>query len=633
MAPVRIKASTGQLPERLRDLWLDRHSAGLYVRSPEGQLLGCNGALAVMLGYSSVEELVREAPLALWSEEPLPPEGTQGSETTTGRIRRLKHRSGRDVLVVECTSVGEDGNGSAVVAGTVIEIATDRVSGRGAERAEDEGTAGGTAEVLRREIAEHRRTQEQLDRERRFGRSLVASSLDMIMAADHEGRITEYNPAASLRFGYEREEVIGKDTRMLYADPEDYRRVQHELDTHGAFAGEVRNIAKDGSTFISFLAASRLYDEGGRLIGAMGVSRDITRMKEDQERLRDREARLRAIFEGSAGTMIWTLDKDLRITSCNARFRSAIEETHGIRISVGDAFVEAMRGRLARGEQNTLLQRYRRALEGEPQHFEVELIDLLGNPAWVENYLSPIVVDGEVREISCLAHGITDRKQAQAELLRNLHEKEVLLKEVHHRVKNNLQIISSIFNLQAAHAGDDPRIQSLLRDSRDRIHSMAFIHESLYQSKDLSSIDLAAYIEGLGRNMVHSFGLGGRVRLHTELVPVELVLDQAIPCGLILNELVSNALKHAFPGGRTGTVRIVLEERNGLVHLLVADDGVGVQEPFDDRRDGQLGFELIHALTGQLGGSIARIPGNGVAYLLTFERTKQHRPWPRPMCS
>lgn len=731
-------------------------------------------------------------------------------------------------------------------------------------------------QVLREQIEEHRRTQEELRQSRRFARSLINSSLDMIMAADEQGRITEYNPAASMRFGYEPEEAVGLDTRLLYADPDEYARVQSELERHGVYAGEVRNKDKFGNIFTSFLSASKLHDEEGRVIGAMGVSRDITRMKQDQEALRASEeryrdlfenatdliqsvrpdgrleyvneawrrtlgysdaevarlsiwdlvhpdhaatckrfferillgdapgeirtvfvakdgrpvtvegstslrmengrpvatrsifrditsalsaskrlqeheakwkalfessehmfwtvdagirltsfnrgyaamiqrlygvvpelnldpgrprkkfasddyhafweekyrialdgspvrfetdrtdaqgarvcnevflspvfgpdgqvrevfgigheiteqklaeetvreqgARLKAIFESSANMMIWTLDRALRITSYNPHFQRAIEQTHGIRFGVGDPFAERMAGRVAPQHVKPLQQRYANALRGKPQQFEVELIDLHGEPAWVENFLNPIVVDGEVTEISCLAYGITDRKEAQRALEQSLAEKEVLLREVHHRVKNNLQVISSITKLQERREGLDAAVREMLHHSRDRIRSMALIHERLYQNKQFSGINLAEYIDGLARELMLSYSTSGRVGLELDLEDAHLGIDQAMPCGLLLNELISNALKHAYPEGAAGTVRVRLRCQGDTVRIEVSDDGPGLPAGFDDERDGGLGMELIATLTGQLDGRMARESRNGLAYLLTFER-------------
>jgi two-component sensor histidine kinase len=189
-------------------------------------------------------------------------------------------------------------------------------------------------------------------------------------------------------------------------------------------------------------------------------------------------------------------------------------------------------------------------------------------------------------------------------------------------VKNNLQIISSIFNLQSAHVGEDQRMIGLLRDSRDRIRSMSFIHESLYQTKDFSSIDLADYIDGLSRNLVMSYSLNGKVDLQTDLQQVHLVLDQAIPCGLILNELISNALKHAFPNDRSGTIHIALQLEGERVRITVRDNGVGLPEGFRPETHSNLGLELVDTLIGQLDGTMQRTSESGVSYLLTFERSK-----------
>src|SRR5690606_13337516 len=150
----------------------------------------------------------------------------------------------------------------------------------------------------------------------------------------------------------------------------------------------------------------------------------------------------------------------------------------------------------------------------------------------------------------------------------------------------------------------------------------AFIHESLYQTKDFSSIDLANYIEGLSRNLMMSYSLTGKVALRTDLQKVHLVLDQAIPCGLILNELISNALKHAFPSGREGEVRIDLFSREDRVHIGGSDNGIGVPETFNVETHGTLGLELVHTLVDQLDGRIEMSGGPGVSYLLTFERIK-----------
>jgi two-component sensor histidine kinase len=353
-----------------------------------------------------------------------------------------------------------------------------------------------------------------------------------------------------------------------------------------------------------------------------GIGHEVTERVVAEELAGEQAARLKAIFDSAANMMIWTLDRDLRLTGFNERFKEAVGEDFGAHIALGDIHV----GRSASGPDvsgaGNYRDRYLAALKGKPQQFEAELTARDGRTIWVEHFLNPIVVDGRVQELSCLAYHITDRKMAQAELLKSLHEKEVLLKEVHHRVKNNLQIISSILNLQTGYVGDDPRMLELLRDSQGRIRSMSFIHESLYQNKNFSSIDLAGYIDGLSRNLMLSYSLTGKVDLVKDLEPVQLGLDQAIPCGLILNELISNALKHAFPDGRQGLIWIGLRTKGRTVTIQIADDGRGLPSGFDEKRDANLGLELVHTLIGQLDGRIERTAGTGVAYLITFELPK-----------
>lgn len=734
---------------------------------------------------------------------------------------------------------------------------------------------------LRKEIAEHQRTQAHLQQSKRFASSLVDSSMDIIIAVDRQGMIAEFNPAASIKFGYEKEEVLGMSYRLLYADETEFLRLQERMNKDGAFAGELRNITRGGREFISFLNASKLFDDQGNLLGSMGISRDITQTKLDQqalhiseERYRDlventtdlihsvdlqgkfiyvnrawkelfghaeedlhgitlmdllpegdrdsarewlkhareqdprevwrgkmitkegrsleiegtsslreeggkaiairsifrdvtashrlqeklrmlaakeqalfqtsehmfwtvdrrtalssfnmgyaqmirrlygvlpevntdtdkrkanfaseqyhefwkakyeevfqghsvrfetdlvdtagqrvcneifispvwgpedrvveafgigheitaarvaqekaqeQSARLRAIFESSANMMIWTMDHDLIVTSFNQRFEYFLFHQFGMKAEVGFQYRERLRSLVSEVEDGVLFKDYTNALEGTPQQVVLNVSNPhRPEPTWIEVYISPIIVDGSVKELSCVAYDITERKLAEQLVIDNLHEKEVLLKEVHHRVKNNLQIISSIFSLQRDHVDDDPRALELLRDGQNRVRSMAFIHESLYQNKSFSQVDLADYTQGLCRNLMMSYSLTEKVGLVLELQPVLVDLDKAIPCGLVLNELIGNALKHAFPGGGYGAITIRLKEENGQVEIELSDNGVGEAGGPQTARPSGLGMELVDMLIEQLDGRIRKNEGpllRGTSYLITFGRS------------
>ena len=204
------------------------------------------------------------------------------------------------------------------------------------------------------------------------------------------------------------------------------------------------------------------------------------------------------------------------------------------------------------------------------------------------------------------------------ELSDSLEEKVILLKEVHHRVKNNLQIIASLLSLQSNHIHDDETL-ALLANSENRVRAMAAIHERLYLSDDLAKIDFAGYVKALVDSLFGSYSIDTRdVRLVTELSDVSLDLDQAIPCGLMLNELVSNSLKYAFPDGRHGELQIHLSQGDGSYVLEVCDDGVGFPEGVDFRQTKSLGLQLITSLTRQLHGQIEMTNHHGTTFRIEF---------------
>ena len=216
---------------------------------------------------------------------------------------------------------------------------------------------------------------------------------------------------------------------------------------------------------------------------------------------------------------------------------------------------------------------------------------------------------------------ITRRLDAEGRIRASLREKEVLLKEIHHRVKNNLQIISSLLNLQTGQI-EDERAEALFRESQDRVRSMALIHERLYQSEDLARVDFAEYVRSLVGYLVRSYsGQATRVQVETEVDDVSLGIDAAIPCGLIVNELVSNAMKYAFSEGKEGRIRVQLRETgDGGYRLVVSDNGVGFPEDLDFRMTESLGLQLVTTLVDQLEGSIELDVRKGTRFIMTFEK-------------
>jgi PAS domain S-box-containing protein len=221
------------------------------------------------------------------------------------------------------------------------------------------------------------------------------------------------------------------------------------------------------------------------------------------------------------------------------------------------------------------------------------------------------------------------RKKTDAQVKASLEEKDVLLKEVHHRVKNNMQVISSLLNLQSRHL-HDPRVAEAFRDSQRRIRSMALIHERLYQSSDLSRIEFSQYLRNLATHLFHSYQVdANRVRLRMDAEPIYLNINTAIPCGLIVNELVSNSLKHGFPEGRSGEVAVELRHVPEDGYLLrVKDDGIGFPEGLDIRRTETLGMQVVTTLVSQIDGRLEfekTQASGGTSFTLQFNELPQKK--------
>jgi PAS domain S-box-containing protein len=249
---------------------------------------------------------------------------------------------------------------------------------------------------------------------------------------------------------------------------------------------------------------------------------------------------------------------------------------------------------------------------------------------WIETRVFPVFADGAIVRIAGVAKDITDRKAAdlataaslrETEIL--LKEKEILFKEVHHRVKNNMQVISSLLRLES-HRIDHPTTKAVLTDMQNRIHAMALLHEALYRSENVDRVDLASYLKAIGNRLCTSLHIGSAIKFQLDVSPFDLSLDQAIPCGLIVNELVSNSLKHAFVGGQGGHVRIQLQVgADEQLRLGISDDGVGLPADFDIRGSARLGLHLVADLTQQLKGTLEVGPGPGARFLVTFRRDRR----------
>ena len=714
-------------------------------------------------------------------------------------------------------------------------------------------------EVLKIEIEQKEKIQRELLKSQIYTKNIINSSLDMIIANDDKRNITEFNKAAQIIFGYSANEVLGKPISILYATEKEFSTVHGKMQKEGVFSGEIVNKRKNGELFESFITATGLYDDNGEIIGSMGVSRDLSKSKQEKQRLHLSEERYKAIYnqvfvgiarvdlngnylqvnqrfcdilgysdkellklnvsdvlfkEGIAqkkellldlqknkianyteeviyknkkgnsiqanvnislvlnerqepayfvmvcediseaktnqelfvkqtaklnsiiensNYLVMAVDKNMQLSTFNSNALQWFKTHYNVDAKLGmsvnkaplvsssktntfwhkkileafegkpqsfeflttnlnniealyeffinpifgpnnkvievsiiayditekkkteekiinqsaklNAIIENSSHQIYTVDSNFILQSFNElyaktvfkdfgripyigidlkqnakeampanhyknfismhkdALNGSKLQFETKFIDRKNQVVYYQVYLDPIVLpDGKVNEVSYIAHDITDRKLAEKKIIESLKEKEVLLKEVHHRVKNNLQVISSILNLQRAYLKDKSS-DSIFRELQNRVRSMSFIHESLYQTQDFSNLDFNVYLENLTTNVKHSYLIDDdNIELEMHCDPIFLNLDYSIPCGLIVNELVSNAFKYAFPDSRVGKIEVIVKKKLNFVHIIVRDNGIGISNTIDITNTESLGLQLVNSLVEQLDG-------------------------------
>ena len=330
------------------------------------------------------------------------------------------------------------------------------------------------------------------------------------------------------------------------------------------------------------------------------------------EALRHSQQKYKSLFDNSLAA-IFRFTPDGAILDCNNAF---------VRILACDSMAEVTQRSFAEfySEEYPLdaFMQYLREL-GAITNFELHLRRSDSVPVLaLANFL--LLLEGDMEIVQGTLIDITERKRIEDQVAASLREKEILLKEIHHRVKNNLQIISSLLALQSDYI-DDARARMMFGESQERINSIALLYDSLNRSEDLNSIDMARYIRGLASNLSNSWDADFlvRVNLSLQLTPVMLELTPAMPCALIITELITNAAKFAFPEGRKGEIYVsISQEEAGPVKFQVGDDGVGLPPGIVPGESDSLGLVLIDTLVRQLRGTLETSSGPGTRYSIEF---------------
>jgi PAS domain S-box-containing protein len=595
----------------------------------------------------------------------------------------------------------------------------------------------------RKMVSDLKATEASLSESEREYRNLFSSIRDVIIVADKERNIIDANqPALREQFGYELDEVRGKQTSVLYASDEGFNQTGKEIyATDGRSIGKTLEVdfrKRDGSVFPSELSALKLLNEAGEVIGNLGIIRDITERKKDQEKVKESEERLskisEATFEGivmSEGGVV--IDANPQMASMLGYelpeiigieiVKMVAPESHDLvkeKIRLGDtgayehkalrkngvSIDVEVRGKSVsyqgRNVRITAIRDITERKKAEDRHRKREkfLSDILnsvqdgvsildrefnivrvnstmkrlyshqmplvgkkcyaayhgtdricdpcpslrtlkekktsvdvvpydtpeGPKGWLELYTFPLFEDGSAEPSGVIefVRDITPRRQAEEQIKRSLKEKEILLREVHHRVKNNMAIISALLNLQSNYT-DDEKIVEMLSESQKRIHAMALVHEKLYQHENFATINFRGYAESLADDLLRSHGKSRKeIKITTDMDDISLSLDTLIPCGLIMNELINNSLKYAFRETPEPEILISLKGKGDMVVLGVRDNGSGLPVDVDLKKSKSLGIKIVNQLIKQLGGKMEIDRSKGTGFEISFSHSDKN---------
>jgi len=362
-----------------------------------------------------------------------------------------------------------------------------------------------------------------------------------------------------------------------------------------------------------------VHEKNKEFLGTLGIIRDITERKKAEEKLHYQADLLQNVSNAIIST-----DLDSKIRTWN-RAAEAMYGWEAYEV-LGKHLDKVTKSKYSCDQVEILKQIV------EKGYWKGEVMQKTKDRTSLTVYSSVCAIkdhSGKPAGMVTVNHDITRRKKTEDQIRASLAEKEVLLKEIHHRVKNNLQIICSLLSLQSKYI-DDKRYLQFFKETQNRINSMALMHENLYQSKDLANVYLNDYVNDLLKHLSHSHSIiPGNIVLNTSVENISIDIDTAVPFGLIINELVSNSLKHAFPAnienprtGRKDEIKIDLQSVEDQIILTVSDNGVGFPENLDFRNTESLGLQLVNILTEQLGGTITLGRRGGTTFKIRFIQPK-----------
>jgi PAS domain S-box-containing protein len=378
---------------------------------------------------------------------------------------------------------------------------------------------------------------------------------------------------------------------------------------------ETRNKNKQGRTIYRKVFLYPIYNDKSKITEISGLAYDITEQKEIEQKILITQSQLSAIINNTTDIVV-SIDKDYNVVQFNRLLFDMAKRRNGIELKEGVSIFET----LDISQHGDIRNIYKRVFTEGQNLVAVEMFTITEDrKLYYETNYNPIKQNDEIVGIAIFSRDISSKIVSESELRGALKEKEVLLKEVHHRVKNNLQVISSILNLQTSYV-KDKETANMLKECQNRIKTMAYIHESLYQTKDFLHINFGEYIINLVKNLFYSYDANQqKIKANFDVDTIFLNLDTSIPCGLIINELVSNAFKYAFADNSQGFITVKVKKlENNKIKMIVADNGKGIPHHIDYKNTESLGLQLVNILAEQINGTITLNKTNGTIFEIIF---------------
>ena len=440
-----------------------------------------------------------------------------------------------------------------------------------------------------------------------------------LIITDEYGTILYYNSYVKEIYGWEFDQIIGKSALDVLSSGQ-FRisaiEILETLRKGNSWKGEFISRHRVGHDLHVHLTLSPVLNSRGELLYTVGISKDISKRKELEKKLQENRRHLSALIN-SNDAFIWSLDSDYRFTIGNTSFNNLIKKLRGSPFTVGE---NVLADCFPPESLNEFKIVYDKALKGNS--FVTEISRRVINASnTIQYHFHPILNnDGQVEGVVVFGLDITDQKQSEEKLKAALREKELVMHELHHRVQNNLQLISSLLQLQIADS-KEKKITDSLNDSLLRVRAIALVHDTFQNFNTLPAVDIDLYLTTVVSSIFQTFGSEVEQICWTiEADPVVFSMKQANYVGLLVTELITNSIKHAFPGKKEGQIQINLTASGAKnVQLTYADNGIGIPDHIDWRNPKSLGLKIISLLIKeQLHGSIMRERTPGTCFKINF---------------